>query len=325
MKVKLFILIFTIFIWAWGCSSIGTRGTKSSLKNAYSVGKIIRHKAYSLSYNETFMQPNWVEYTLKCSDLDNNVSRTNDYRTDPLVTTDSLSLTDYEYSGYDRGHIAPARDMSANEQIMSESFYLSNISPQLPYFNRNGLWKKSEDAVRQWACQNEVLKIIAGPVLHENIQQKGKLFISGKFFKVILANNDKMIGFIFPHSEANNGILEYAMNVDEVEKILGIDLFSELPDDLEEKLESKLDKEWLVSGGEKRYYKATTKVEQRASNTGIIYNYICEKGTLMKASLSGCCSHHGGVYGPKRGKACCTNEMKVICNDGSISPSCTCY
>jgi len=325
MKTKLLVTTLSVLFLVWGCSSFTNRQNKNISKNAYDVGEIVKHKGYVLSYNEQFEQPNWVEYSLKCSDLDNNVRRTNDYRADPLVKTGSLTPADYKYSGYDQGHMAPARDMSTNVEIMSESFYMSNMAPQIPYFNRSGLWKKSESAVRQWACQNEVLYIIAGPVLDDSVKQKGKLYIPSKFFKVIRASDKKMIGFIFPHSESKDGILKYAKTIDEVEQVTSLDFFSDLPDNLEKKLESTLDvKMWELSSV-KGFYNRKERKSGKVSDLKLLYGGKCEVGEIMSASLRGCCSYHGGAYGPKRGRACCTKEKKVICSDGTISPGCNCY
>jgi endonuclease G len=77
------------------------------------------------------------------------MGRTNDFREDYKVTTGSASLSDFKGSGYDRGHLAPAGDMKWSSTAMSESFYMSNMSPQKPGFNR-GIWKKLESRKLPW-------------------------------------------------------------------------------------------------------------------------------------------------------------------------------
>ncbi|MGK0234811.1 MAG: DNA/RNA endonuclease G (NUC1), partial [Psychroserpens sp.] len=108
--------------------------------------QIIKHKYYSISYSEEDEQAEWVAYKIISNRLQ-NIDRTNDFREDPNVSTGSSDLTDYIGSGYDRGHLAPAKTMSLNETSMSESFYMSNMSPQIPEFNR-GIWKRLEGKVR---------------------------------------------------------------------------------------------------------------------------------------------------------------------------------
>ncbi|GAH82191.1 unnamed protein product, partial [marine sediment metagenome] len=127
---------------------------------------IIRHTAYTLKYKEKYEQAEWVLYKLTAERVKGSYKRTNDFRPDPMVKTGSATLSDYKGSGYDRGHLAPAGDMKWSTTAMSESFYMSNMSPQNPGFNR-GIWKKLEGQVRTWATDNEEIYIVTGPVLSE--------------------------------------------------------------------------------------------------------------------------------------------------------------
>ena len=104
------------------------------------TGEIVKHKYYTLSYSEKNEQAEWVFYLLTKANSVGAVERGNNFRPDPSVPTGSASLLDYRNSGYDKGHLCPAADMSFNAQAMSETFYLSNMSPQVPSFNR-GIWK----------------------------------------------------------------------------------------------------------------------------------------------------------------------------------------
>jgi endonuclease G len=90
--------------------------------------------------------------------------RKDNFRSDPKVKTGSAALSDYKGSGYDRGHLAPAADFKWSATAMSESFYMSNMSPQVPGFNR-GIWKNIESTVRNWAVENDEIYIVTGPVL----------------------------------------------------------------------------------------------------------------------------------------------------------------
>jgi len=94
-------------------------------------GQIIKHKYYTLSYSEKDEQAEWVAYKLTPSFL-GKIKRKNNFRIDPLVSTGLADLKDYKISGYDRGHLVPAKSMSLNKTSMSESFFMSNMSPQKP-------------------------------------------------------------------------------------------------------------------------------------------------------------------------------------------------
>ena len=90
--------------------------------------------------------------------------RGDDFRPDPAVPTGSATPQDYTRSGYDRGHLAPAADMSFSVKTMSESFYMSNMSPQAPQFNR-GIWSKLEKQVRHFATKEKRIVVVTGPIL----------------------------------------------------------------------------------------------------------------------------------------------------------------
>ena len=125
--------------------------------------QIIYHTGFTLSYNEAHEQASWVAYELTSNELIKKVNRSDNFKQDPKVETGSALLSDYVRSGYDRGHLAPAADMSWSQITMEESFYMSNISPQKPGFNR-GIWKKLESYVRQWAYDNESIYVVTGGI-----------------------------------------------------------------------------------------------------------------------------------------------------------------
>src|SRR5450759_1124712 len=95
------------------------------------------------------------------------------FKMDQLVTTISSKSSDYTKSGYDRGHLCPAADMGFNPVAMEESFFMSNISPQVPDFNR-GLWKELEMTVRKWAIKEHKLYVVTGPVFKDSKGSIGK-------------------------------------------------------------------------------------------------------------------------------------------------------
>nr|WP_320119464.1 DNA/RNA non-specific endonuclease [uncultured Marinifilum sp.] len=84
--------------------------------------------------------------------------RKNKFKEDPAVKTGSAKLIDYKGSGYDRGHLCPAAAMKNSNLAMSESFYMSNMSPQAPAFNR-GKWKSLESKVRKLTIENDSLYV----------------------------------------------------------------------------------------------------------------------------------------------------------------------
>ena len=205
-----------------------------------SSGEIVKHNYYSLSYNEYHEQANWVYYKLNNLMLLGTTKRTNNFRTDYNISSKSSSPSDYRGSGYDRGHLAPAGDMKINSRAMSESFLMSNISPQNPSFNRGG-WKKLESLVRMWS-RNRASYVTTGGVLNSNSYRKigkSKISVPTQFYKVIfIPSENKMIAFLMPNQKIENSLKNYVVSVDHIEEITGIDFHHKLEDELEGKLES---------------------------------------------------------------------------------------
>jgi endonuclease G, mitochondrial len=205
---------------------------------------IIKHTVYTLSYNEKHEQANWVAYYLSKDRTNKAVERGNKFMIDPKVKTGSATDADYQNSGYDRGHLAPAADMGWSETTMKESFYFSNMSPQEPSFNR-GIWKKLEELVRTWAIEYNLIYVATGPVLEDNLNTIGenKVSVPKYYYKVILdyhSEKPKGIGFILPNKAYNADLQTVAISIDSVQKVTSIDFFHLLPDEIEHKIEETI-------------------------------------------------------------------------------------
>lgn len=211
-----------------------------------STGEIVKHNYYSFAYSETHEQPLWVLYELTPSMVNGSTKRTDDFRADPKVSTTSATLTDYKGSGYDRGHLCPAADMKQSHVAMSETFYLSNMSPQNASFNR-GIWKSLESTVRSWAISENGVWVVTGAVFKDNIETIGSndVTVPGYYYKVIYDQTDekKMIALVLPNKKGEKQLSEYVVTVDQVEELTGIDFFPQLDDQIENKLESISDVE----------------------------------------------------------------------------------
>lgn len=206
--------------------------------------KIISHTGYSLLYNEKYKQANWVAYELTKEETNKIVERSNKFISDPKVKSVNAFDKDYKASGYDRGHLAPAGDMGWSATSMIESFYYSNMSPQLPGFNR-GIWKKLEELVRTWAIENKAVYVVTGPVLAKGLPTIGynKIAVPNYYYKVILdykKPNIKGIGFILPNESSKSLLQNYAVSIDSVEKVTGVDFFYLLKDQEEDLIEKEL-------------------------------------------------------------------------------------
>lgn len=107
---------------------------------------------------------------------------------------------DYSRSGYDRGHMCPALDRSADLRAMRSTFVLSNIAPQVPALNR-GAWKKTENYCRFAALLYDTVQVVAMPIfLNRDTTFIGshRLAVPHAFIKAAwLPKNDSIIGLWF--------------------------------------------------------------------------------------------------------------------------------
>lgn len=205
------------------------------------------YSGFSLCFRNSYKDAEWVSYTLTQEKLIKNARRTNKFIEDKNISTGSAKLSDYKASGYDRGHLAPAADMAWSEQSENESFLMSNMTPQVPQFNR-GIWKELESQVRKYAQNLDFLIVATGPVLEKQPEEystigQSKVCVPEYFYKVLLAKDRdgkwQSIGFIIPNEKSEQDIFSYKVCVNEVEAKTGIDFFSALDDSIEEEVESQ--------------------------------------------------------------------------------------
>jgi endonuclease G, mitochondrial len=205
--------------------------------------KIVYHIGFTLSYNEEHEQANWVAYELSYDKIDGSEKRTNKFLPDPNVSTQTANDKDYYKSGYDRGHLAPAGDMTWSEEAMRSSFYYSNMSPQVPKFNR-GIWKKLEEQIRTWALRDSLLFIATGPILEKVLPYIGdnKVSVPKYYYKVIIdyyGNEKKGIGFIMANESSSKPLSNFIVSIDSIEKLTGINFFYAIPLALQDSLEKQ--------------------------------------------------------------------------------------
>lgn len=201
----------------------------------HKITRVFNREGYALGYSEGYEQPLWVTYRLTADELTGpRCRRTDDFREDPRILTRSADPDDYKGTGCDRGHLAPAADMAWNEKVMSESFYMSNMSPQKPECNR-GIWVDLESQVRDFARQEKEVFIVTGPVFYEgesltSIGKTNKVSIPHAYYKVVydLTPPCKMIGFIIPNKGGEKDLKNYAVSVRAVELATGLTFFPKL-------------------------------------------------------------------------------------------------
>lgn len=203
--------------------------------------QFVIHCYYCLQYNSQEKQADWVHHLLTFERCHGDIDRDDDFRPDPQIKN-GPSLDDYSKSGYDRGHLCPAADNNWSSQAMSESFLLSNMSPQTPSFNR-GIWQQVESLVRNWTNFYDTLYVTTGPIFKNNIGFIGrnKITIPGFYYKAILGVKDReysAVGFILANEKSDLEPFNFAVSIDKIEEETGINFFPQLPEQLQEEIES---------------------------------------------------------------------------------------
>lgn len=213
------------------------------------TNQIVKHDFYTLSYSEKYEQAEWVAYELKKSYVRSNDFERPYFIKDPKVNTGSADWRNYKKSGYDKGHLCPAGDMEFALDAYNDTFFTSNISPQLHDFNR-GVWNRLEQKVRYWAAKYDGIYVITAGVLQPNLKTIGteQVLVPNSFYKILLDNSNghyKMIAFLVPHAKSDKPLYSFVVSVDSIEKITGIDFFPKLDDTTENSLEKRSDyKDW---------------------------------------------------------------------------------
>lgn len=202
---------------------------------------IIHHKGFTIAYDGKTRNPSWVYRELTPTIFDKNAYRSEcSFKEDPEVPLQIRATPkDYEGSGFDRGHLAPASDHSSTQEELQETFYLSNITPQVPELNR-GYWKKLENHLRLLVKQHDKLHVFTGPLYlagktraqHTYVKYevigKNQVAVPTHFFVLIFIESSfqKILakGYILPNKAIPSDVpLEkFAASIEEVEKASGI-------------------------------------------------------------------------------------------------------
>lgn len=208
----------------------------------------IAYTGFLVNYNASMHVPVSVSYVLTRERMQGTVERCDHFEADPAVAG-CAQPDDYVLSGYERGHMAPAHDMAWSEASMRESFLMTNVCPQDKRLNEGG-WAKLEEKVREWVQRDSVLVVVTGPVLEQGLEriETSQVVIPQRFYKVMIAPYARPVrcaAFVYPNGASGGALNDYAVTINEVERLTGLDFFPALPDDLETEVESRLNlKQW---------------------------------------------------------------------------------
>lgn len=208
-----------------------------------SSGDLLCRKGYLLAHSPERKTPIWAIEHLVGDKLNGSIARTDDFKPDPdLEKGKRAELADYEGSGYQRGHMAPAENMNWDEQAMHESFLLSNMVPQNGPMN-GGIWRVLEGKARKWAVERKSIYVFTGPIYSDNYETIGKNMVAVpiKLFKIVFDPERKeAIAFIMANQKLSSAnIKEYITTIRDVEKATKLDFLNNLPREEQDKIETE--------------------------------------------------------------------------------------
>ncbi|WP_194848184.1 DNA/RNA non-specific endonuclease [Candidatus Neptunochlamydia vexilliferae] len=198
---------------------------------------VLERSGYTVAYDTRAKIPFWTHEYLTEESLAKNAERKGiSFQEDQEVYSSHRStLSDYADSGFDRGHNVPAGDVRVSKEALSETFYLSNIAPQHPQFNR-GIWRKLESHLRTLVKTAGSLQVVTGPLFLSH-EKEGKKFVTYQvignnevavpthFFKVIFSEEETR-AYVIPNAPVSGEFESYRFPVEKIEKISGIHLDS---------------------------------------------------------------------------------------------------
>ena len=215
----------------------------------------ITHKAnnvvnYSLEYDVDKRHPRFVCFSFDDITSETAVKRTDAWKWDPMIPQQYSTESMFRNSGYDRGHLVASHDRVYSREANMQTFYYSNMSPQLPNFNQK-YWSKLEQQVQSWGRNKksrDVLYVAKGGTIRddqvENTKVQGRIVVPKYYWMaMVVKKGDAYHGLAFwlEHKEwdMKTPMMTVALSIDELEKKLGIDLFHNFPDDIEKKFEAE--------------------------------------------------------------------------------------
>lgn len=224
---------------------------------ACTTSTLLHYSAFTVSYNPSTRQPDWVSYTLTAEQVEatkHTPKIPRNFMPDPNLNLPQATNEDYRGSGWVKGHMARRQDMKWSEQAVKESDYFTNICPQNKEMN-NGVWHQIENLARKLAVKYDSVMIVCGPVFTTPSPQTigtNKVSVPDYFFKAFLiqhVGSYHAIAFLCPNNDTIVSIDNVACSVNAVELMSGLDLFDFLDNRIEEAVESQEEPELFRKTG----------------------------------------------------------------------------
>lgn len=209
---------------------------------------------YCVEWNYNLRAQYWSAFRWDKSNSGGSAGYYGEFTEDPLIPSEyRTTLADHKSNGHDRGHIVASADRQHTKEANQQTFYLSNMQPQLNSFNAQGIWYNLEINIRNKYNKDgfrDTLYVVKGGTINNgNYSIVKGLPVPKYFYMAILCKNNsnpslggyKAIGFWMEHkANTDTNYKNYAVSIDKLEEYTGLDFFCNLPDDIEGKVEKNL-------------------------------------------------------------------------------------
>ncbi|XP_035197855.1 endonuclease G, mitochondrial [Oxyura jamaicensis] len=205
------------------------------------LAQLRSRESYVLCYDPRSRSALWVIEQLNRETLSGASDRAAcDFQEDDSVHEyHRATNADYRGSGFDRGHLAAAANHKWSQKAMRDTFYLSNVAPQVPHLNQNA-WNNLEKYSRSLARNNKNVYVCTGPLYLPRMEADGKMYVKyqviGKnnvavpthFFKVLILEKEsgeiELRSYVMPNSPVDENIpLErFLVPIESIERASGL-------------------------------------------------------------------------------------------------------
>lgn len=209
---------------------------------------------YCLEFAPSAMHSRWVAFRFDGVTRQSSTGRSDEpFTDDPLLSTQYWVGSRF-FSGYDRGHLCASADRLWSAEANQQTFYMTNISPQLNAFNA-GIWADYENRFRakgRDATFADTLYVVKGGTVANGqtmgnvVRDNGRVVRVPKYYFMAFLRyrfgNYDAVGLWLEHraysSAERKDLGAYLVSIDRLEELTGIDFFHNLPDAVEERTEA---------------------------------------------------------------------------------------
>jgi endonuclease G len=235
------------------------------------TGRFLDKGCYVACYCDEWRTPYWSAYYLNKDSLFGSRRRLEKYfQPDTLIPEEYRSVkADYQGSGFDRGHLAPAADFKRRPDAYVATFLLSNVSPQRGKTNRL-VCAEIEDSLRRVVKRAGEAWIVVGNTMLDSTGRRSgavpdsnwirraksgvfqkRIAVPTHVFRAALVRRDRdewqAWAFLVPNTNSLRhdwSIADYRISVDSLERVTGLDFFKMLDAAVQNRIESRVDWQW---------------------------------------------------------------------------------